>query len=34
MEDLVLSVNDSLEDNILAIIDFVKQVEKENGLTE
>ena len=34
MTDLVLKVSDSIEENILKIIDFVNQYEKENGLTE
>lgn len=34
MQVLVLNRADQLEDNILAIIDFVKRVEKEHGLTD
>ncbi len=34
MEDLVLKVEDSIEENILKIIEYVKQYEMGNGLTE
>ena len=34
MEDLVLPTSNTLEENVLAIIDFVKQVEREYGLSD
>ncbi len=34
MEDLVLLESNSVEENILAIIEFIKQVEREHGLSE
>ncbi len=34
MKDLILSESNSTEENILAIIEFVKQVEREHGLSD
>lgn len=34
MEDLILQSSNTMEENILAIIEFVKQVEREHGLSD
>ncbi len=34
MQELILSKDSKLEDNIFAIIGFIKELERENGLTD